>query len=53
MDERALRQKIVGKYGYVDQEDDARYHRPIIKKEVNNCTKKVDNLVVYLGSVFL
>jgi len=35
LDERALRQKIVGKYGYVDQEDDARYHRPIIKKETD------------------
>ena len=34
MDDRTLRQKIIGKYGYVDQDDDARYHRPIIKKEV-------------------
>ena len=34
MDDRTLRKKIIGKYGYVDQDDDARYHRPIIKKEV-------------------
>ena len=34
VDDKVLRQKIIGKYGYVDQEEDARYHRPIIKKEV-------------------
>lgn len=32
-DEKSIKDRIVGKYGYVDQEDDARYHRPIIKKD--------------------
>jgi len=33
VDEKVLRQRIVGKYGYVDKEEDARYHRPMVKKE--------------------
>ena len=34
LDEKVVKQRIVGKYGFVDQAEDGRYHRPIIKKEV-------------------
>jgi len=33
LDDKTLRQTILGKYGYVDQAEDNRYHRPMIKKE--------------------
>lgn len=33
MDDKIVRQRIVGKYGFVDQAEDNRYHRPIIKKD--------------------
>lgn len=33
LDEKVVKQRIVGKYGFVDQAEDNRYHRPIIKKE--------------------
>ena len=35
LDDKAVKQRIVGKYGFVDQAEDNRYHRPIIKKEVS------------------
>ena len=35
MDDKVVRQRIVGKYGFVDQAEDNRYHRPIIKKDVS------------------
>ena len=35
MDDKIVRQRIVGKYGFVDQAEDNRYHRPIIKKDVS------------------
>ena len=35
LDEKVVKQRIVGKYGFVDQAEDNRYHRPIIKKEVS------------------
>ena len=35
LDEKVVKQRIVGKYGFVDQAEDGRYHRPIIKKEVS------------------
>jgi len=33
MDDKSVKQLIVGKYGFVDQAEDGRYHRPIIKKD--------------------
>jgi hypothetical protein len=33
LDEKVVKQRIVGKYGFVDQAEDNRYHRPIIKKD--------------------
>ena len=35
LDEKVVKQRIVGKYGFVDQAEDGRYHRPIIKKEAS------------------
>lgn len=32
VDEKDLRNRIVHQYGFVDQEEDARYHRPTIKR---------------------
>ena len=36
LDDKVVKQKIVGKYGFVDQAEDNRYHRPIIKKDVSS-----------------
>lgn len=32
VDDKSVKDRIVGKYGFVDQAEDARYHRPTIKK---------------------
>ena len=34
VDEKVVRSRIFDMYGYVDQAEDARYHRPTLKKEV-------------------
>ena len=34
VDEKVVRSRILDMYGYVDQAEDARYHRPTLKKEV-------------------
>lgn len=34
-DDKSVKEMIMDKYGYVDQADDARYHRPTLKREVN------------------
>ena len=36
LDDKCVKQRIVGKYGFVDQAEDNRYHRPMIKKDVSN-----------------
>ena len=36
VDDKSIKDMIMDKYGYVDQEEDARYHRPTLKKEVKN-----------------
>lgn len=33
-DDKSVKEMIMDKYGYVDQADDARYHRPTLKREV-------------------
>ena len=33
-DDKAVKERILGKYGFVDQEEDSRYHRPTLKKHV-------------------
>lgn len=33
LDDKSVKKLIVGKYGFVDQAEDGRYHRPIIKKD--------------------
>lgn len=35
LDDKSVKKLIVGKYGFVDQAEDGRYHRPIIKKDVS------------------
>ena len=35
VDEKAVKDRILGKYGFVDQDEDGRYHRPTIKKLVS------------------
>lgn len=35
VDPKMIKDMIVNKYGYVDETEDARYHRPTIKREVN------------------
>ena len=34
IDDKSIKRSIMDKYGFVDQADDARYHRPTLKKEV-------------------
>ena len=48
LDEKVVKQRIVGKYGFVDQAEDNRYHRPIIKKEVSSRMNNNDYLKIYL-----
>ena len=36
VDDKSIKERIMGKYGYVDQAEDSRYHRPTIKKEASN-----------------
>ena len=33
VDDKSVKSRIMDKYGFVDQADDARYHRPTLKKE--------------------
>ena len=33
-DDKSIKRSIMDKYGFVDQADDARYHRPTLKREV-------------------
>jgi len=33
IDDKSIKRSIMDKYGFVDQADDARYHRPTLKKE--------------------
>ena len=47
LDEKVVKQRIVGKYGFVDQAEDNRYHRPIIKKEVSSRMNNNDYLKIY------
>ena len=49
LDEKVVKQRIVGKYGFVDQAEDNRYHRPIIKKEVSSRTNNNDYLKIYFN----
>ena len=35
VDDKSVKNAIMHKYGYVDQADDARYHRPTLKREVS------------------
>ena len=46
LDEKVVKQRIVGKYGFVDQAEDNRYHRPIIKKEVSRRSNNNDYLKI-------
>ena len=46
LDEKVVKQRIVGKYGFVDQAEDNRYHRPIIKKEVSSRMNNNDYLKI-------
>jgi hypothetical protein len=39
VDDKDLRQRIVHQYGFVDQEDDHRYHRPTIRSGVMGHSK--------------
>ena len=34
VDDKTMKNLIVGKYGFVDKEDDTRYHRPTLRKDV-------------------
>ena len=51
LDEKVVKQRIVGKYGFVDQAEDNRYHRPIIKKEVSSRMNNNDYLKIYFISI--
>ena len=35
VDDKSIKDRIMNKYGYVDQADDKRYHRPTLKREVH------------------
>ncbi len=35
-DDKTVKDSILNKYGYVDQEEDKRYHRPTVKKSVSS-----------------
>ena len=34
-DDKDVKDRILGKYGFVDQDEDKRYHRPNLKKNVS------------------
>jgi hypothetical protein len=34
VDDKSIKDRIMGKYGFVDQAEDGRYHRPTVKREV-------------------
>ena len=34
VDDKVMKNRIVNKYGFVDQAEDLRYHRPNLKREV-------------------
>ena len=34
IDDHEVKKKIIGKYGFVDKEEDERYHRPTLRKGV-------------------
>ncbi len=36
VDEKSIKERIVGKYGFVDQDEDSRYHRPTLHKDVRS-----------------
>jgi len=33
VDEKQIKDRIMGRYGFVDQDEDKRYHRPVVKKQ--------------------
>ncbi len=35
VDDKAIKDRILGKYGFVDQEEDTRYHRPTLRAAVS------------------
>ena len=35
VDDKTMKNLIVGKYGFVDKEDDTRYHRPTLRRDVS------------------
>ena len=34
VDDKSIKSRIMDKYGFIDQADDSRYHRPTLKREV-------------------
>lgn len=51
-DEKEVKKAILGKYGYVDKEEDGRYHRPMVKKLVRNVVKEKMDSNFYRGFFF-
>jgi len=39
VDDKAVKDRILGKYGFVDQEEDKRYHRPTLRNAVRKAFK--------------
>ena len=39
-DDKDVKDRILGKYGFVDQDEDKRYHRPNLKKNVSTMIRK-------------
>jgi hypothetical protein len=38
VDDTTVKKKIMEQYGFVDKEEDARYHRPNVSKKCVSCT---------------